>query len=189
MTRITILVDKSGSMGWISQETIEGFNDFLEDQKARGRDAKITVRLFDDTSENIYSGNIMECPKLDHTNYAPQMGTAMFDSIGDTLTKMMTAWQSMQDKQHMIFAILTDGEDTSSRRFSLEKVKDLIARAKSWGWQFIFLGAGGEMETGLELGIEKENVLDFQADPQGVKKAFQSISQLTSQARLRLESK
>lgn len=40
-----------------------------------------------------------------------------------------------------MFVIITDGEENSSREHSAEKVKAMIEEGKTYGWEFVFLGA------------------------------------------------
>lgn len=184
MTRITMIIDKSGSMYEVEQEALSGFNDFLKDQKSQDPTARILVRTFSNFVHTVYSGSIMECPDLDHTNYNPAGGTALLDAIGDTLSKLLRTWPQMSQRPEMIIAILTDGEEADSRHYTKDRVKMQIAEAQRLGWKFVFLGAGIYWAYGAELGIEPKNVLDFKKE--NIKTAFAQMS--SSVTRLRLGS-
>ena len=56
VTEIIIVLDRSGSMGSIRLDTIEGFNKFIEDQRKLGLDGKMTLVQFDNHYQIDYSG-------------------------------------------------------------------------------------------------------------------------------------
>jgi hypothetical protein len=46
------------------------------------------------------------------------------------------------------------------------------------GWQFLFLGAGdNNVLAADEIGLDKDSVVDFVADPGGLRLAYEKISQ------------
>ena len=55
-TDITIVLDRSGSMKSCREETIAGFNRFLDQQRALPGKASITLIQFDDEYEKHYVG-------------------------------------------------------------------------------------------------------------------------------------
>lgn len=187
VTRIGMIIDQSGSMWQVATAAMQGFNEFLRDQKQIGADAKVTLRLFNSGSHyinDVYSGPIDGCPTLNQENYIPDKGTALMDAIGDTLEKMLRGYEKSTDKPHVIICILTDGEERDSHLYTMGQVKDMIEKAKKYGWEFVFLGAGIHWNMGLKLGIDPEKVLDFRADKAGVKQAFSQITQSVSRLRL-----
>ena len=48
LTDITVLLDKSGSMGPLQEDTIGGFNKFIEGQAKVDGDANLSLIMFDD---------------------------------------------------------------------------------------------------------------------------------------------
>jgi hypothetical protein len=78
----------------------------------------------------------------------------------------------------VLVAILTDGCENSSTRFTKAGVFDLISyRRNACNWQFLFLGVGGDTtRTGLSLGIQRSNILRFDADPATLNKVMSSLS-------------
>lgn len=163
---------------------MEGFNDFLLEQKKLGLDVKVTLRLFNNHIEDIYSGDISGCPSLNVENYFTDGGTALLDAIGDTLEKMLRGYEKLDEKPRVIICILTDGEERDSHRYSMGTVKDMIEKAKKYGWEFVFLGAGIHWNMGLKLGFDPDKVLDFTANKEGVKQAFAQITQNVSRLRI-----
>ena len=56
LTEIVAIIDRSGSMGNLRQDTIGGFNTFLAEQKKSSGKAKITLVQFDDCYQIDYDG-------------------------------------------------------------------------------------------------------------------------------------
>lgn len=61
---ITILLDKSGSMETVKQDTIGGINSFITDQSKVGGKCRISLYQFDDKYETTYENlDILVAPK------------------------------------------------------------------------------------------------------------------------------
>ena len=54
LTEIIFIIDRSGSMGGLEEDTIGGYNAFLKRQKEAEGDAVISTVLFSNTSEVIH---------------------------------------------------------------------------------------------------------------------------------------
>ena len=84
-THITVILDRSGSMEAIRNDTIGGFNSFLAAQKAETGFATLTLVQFD--TQNAYEviqdfRNIKEVPELTRTTFVPRAGTPLYDAMG-----------------------------------------------------------------------------------------------------------
>ena len=77
-----------------------------------------------------------------------------------------------------MFVIITDGEENSSRKYSVEKVKAQIERQKTkYGWEFIFLGANIDaVETAGRFGIASDRAVDYIADREGTELNFKVMA-------------
>ena len=84
-TDIVFVLDRSGSMSVIEDETIKGYNDFLKKEKNSQDNVYVTTVLFDDKYELLYSReNINEVKKLTNKEYYARGCTALMDAIGKT---------------------------------------------------------------------------------------------------------
>ena len=66
------------------------------------------------------------------------------DAIGRTVIEISQKIEKMNPSErpaHVIVAIVTDGQENSSREFTIAKVKNLIEENQARGWDFVFLGA------------------------------------------------
>ena len=71
--------------------------------------------------------------------------------------------------EKVMFVIITDGLENSSREYSADKVKALIERQKEkYAWEFVFLGANIDaVETAGKFGISADRAMDYLADSEG----------------------
>ena len=139
MKRILILLDESGSMGESGkrEETISGFNKWLDEQQAIPEDGTVVSLIkFNTAHANIYLDKAMkDVPKLTKETYVPGGMTALLDAVS-------SGCNSVSQADPTLVLILTDGEENSSRETTLAQVKELIESRKAGGWEFHFIGQG-----------------------------------------------
>lgn len=182
LTEIAFVLDRSGSMASELEAAIAGFNKFLRDQQATPGEARFTLVLFDDQYEiPCASIPIREVVELDTTTFVPRGSTALLDAIGRTIDELdarIAAMPAGQRPQQVIVAILTDGFENSSRKFSYHDIADKIARQRdSHGWQFFFLGATQDsIASAASINIAAENTAMFDATPTGYRTTSGAMS-------------
>jgi Mg-chelatase subunit ChlD len=192
-TDITIVLDRSGSMESVADDTIGGFNRFLLDQKQAPGDGVLTLVQFDHEYEFVHRARpLAEVPPLSRETFVPRGQTALLDAIGRTLNDTFERLAKTDEAQlpgSVIFVILTDGHENASREFSRETVFKMISeRQAKQGWTFVFLGANQDaIEAGGGLGIAAGTSLSYAATPDGVRLSVKSLS--TSVLRARLQQK
>ena len=169
------LLDRSGSMDSCRQDTIDGFNSFVESQKQFG--GTMTLCLFDDQFETVYEKTpIEEVPVLTEETFVPRGGTALLDAMGQVL-KM-----NLSDDAMVI--ILTDGEENSSRTYTSAHVKDLVDTKK---WKFVYLGANQDaVLAARDIGIHTSLGYDAQRTPEVFRALSQTVSNYTQNPSLGL---
>ncbi|SVD27610.1 uncharacterized protein METZ01_LOCUS380464, partial [marine metagenome] len=85
LTHIAIILDRTGSMEEIREDTIGGFNAFLKEQQALPDEATLSLIQFDsqDPYEVIHHfEKIKDIPKLSPETYVPRASTPLLDAIG-----------------------------------------------------------------------------------------------------------
>ena len=81
-TDITIVLDRSGSMAAVADDTIGGFNQFLLDQKRAPGDGVLTLVQFDNEYEFVHTARpLAEVPPLSPATFVPRGSTALLDAI------------------------------------------------------------------------------------------------------------
>jgi hypothetical protein len=158
-------------------DTIGGFNIFIEEQKEFG--GTMSLYLFDHEYMPVYEDkNITMVERLTHEMYKPRGSTALLEAIAKTISSQSDT--SIEEYQVKII-IMTDGQENASRpEYSSVKIKALIEDKKKLGWDFMFLGADQDViMQATNLGINPDNVLQFNAnDPSN---AFRALSVTMSQ--------
>jgi len=149
------LLDRSGSMQTCVDDTIGGFNAFVDSQKSFG--GTMTLCLFDHEFDVVYDKvPIDQVVPLTKETYMPRGGTALHDAMGQVL-KM-----NLSDDTMVI--ILTDGEENSSNKYTAAHVKDLV---DTKSWKFVYLGANQDaVLTAQGLGINTSMDYDTSKTPE-----------------------
>lgn len=183
LTELVFILDKSGSMGGLETDTIGGFNSMLKKQQAVEGECRITTVLFDNRYELLHDRiDIKAVSPITEKEYQVGGSTALLDAVGRTIHKIGNAQKNTADDyraEKVMFVIITDGEENSSREYSSDKVKALIERQKTkYGWEFIFLGANIDaVETAGRFGISADRAQNFRADSEGVNLNFRVMSE------------
>ena len=151
MNRV-FLLDRSGSMQSCRDDTIGGFNSFINVQKEHG--GTMTLCLFDHEFEVVYEKMpIDDVPPL---QFVPRGSTALYDAIGNIL--------KMDLPNDTMVVILTDGEENSSTKYTANHIKDLIEMKP---WTFVYLGANQDaMLNSSRIGIRHSIGFDTRETPQ-----------------------
>jgi len=188
-TEIICILDRSGSMSSIEKDAVGGFNTFLEEQKKLPGTASVTLVLFDNAYLTpVKNADINTVQPLNKKTYVPRGSTALLDAVGRTVSETgarLAAADESERPENVIICILTDGEENSSREFSLDQVKEMISHQKDkYNWEFIFLAANQDAFAGAgRLGIDRDKAFNFTADEQGTKGAFVQMNCCTTQTR------
>jgi uncharacterized protein YegL len=190
ITEIAFILDRSSSMESIRDAAIAGFNDFLRDQQAAPGTTRLSLVFFDTVVETRYDAMpVSEILPLDHETYVPNGCTALLDAIGatiDSFARRFDAAPADQKPGHVAIAILTDGEENSSRQFSWHQIADRIAHQTNQnGWDFLFLGASADsIATASKMNISIEKATIYVNDAVGQQAASKSVSRKIMAARL-----
>jgi hypothetical protein len=164
-TIVSFLLDRTGSMDSIKDETIGGFNAYLDALQAEAGDLVVfTLLQFDSQSiDTLYAGaKLSEVQRLTPESYQPRAYTPLIDACFKTIKATEETIARRRDKARVIVVLQTDGQENASREHKIEELRDLIERRKAEGWQFIFLGADIDAyETAGRFGILKEATLSY----------------------------
>jgi len=181
---IYILLDRSGSMASIAPDVIGGFNTFLDEQRAAGPDARITLVQFDsmDAHGVILNGvPIAEAQHLTPAVFSPRGGTPLLDATAQLIALADAAATARQNAglppEQVVFVSITDGEENSSTRHTLPQVRALIDERTAQGWLFVFLSAALDAygEAGA-MGVHRMNTRTFTHDGAGAANALHEFS-------------
>lgn len=186
---ITFVLDSSGSMSTIREDTIGGFNIFLADQRNEEGTATVSLIDFDSTVNITYRGTAIEgAPELSKRSYAPSGRTALYDAIATAIEDTATFIDGMGPENRpetTIVVILTDGKENASETPQSAIREQIETRQQEYGWEFLFIGANQDAAlTAGSMGIDVDKSLDMAHSGDGARAAYDSTSQRISDARL-----
>lgn len=189
ITELVFIIDKSGSMSGLEKDTIGGFNSMLEKQRAESGVCHISTVFFSDESKVVHNRKCIEkVEPLTQKDYAVGGSTALLDALGDAINHTVKMQKMLADNEradNVVFVIITDGEENSSRRYSAKEIKQMISVVQEkYGWEFIFLGANIDaVETAADYGIRADRASNFVCDSQGVSLNFKCMANAVSKLR------
>lgn len=188
LTELVFILDKSGSMSGLEKDTIGGYNAFLKKQQKIKGACRITTVLFDNNYELLHDRIDLEAIKpLTEKDYEVGGSTALLDAVGMTINKLIAVQKNTSEKHQarkVLFVIITDGMENSSKEYSTKSVKDLIEQQKKVGWEFIFLGANIDaVSAASTIGINPDRAQNYQASGVGVKTNYSRMSETVSDFR------
>lgn len=189
-TAIGIVLDESGSMQKHIDIAVDGFNEFLDDQKQldEGR-ASLTLTTFNhEYPPKIQHMELDSAEELSEETYSPGGRTALLDAVGYTINQMGDRFDTMDEEDkpsNVMVAIITDGKENASEEHTRSDVKSMVEEQKNeWGWEFIFVGAGIEDFADAEsMGLSKDRMTTNSADQSGFKHGYDQVA--TASANLR----
>lgn len=142
--RVLMAIDASGSMHYLEDDVIGGYNGYLDGLAAdTGTSYYISTALFNTSVRMLCESEpVATAPRLDRENYSPQSGTALLDAIGDLVGSLTTV-----DKDDRVLVVVnTDGQENSSREWTQAGIRKLVdSKSSNPRWGFVFLGAGPDV--------------------------------------------
>lgn len=156
LTQMVFVLDMSGSMSPLTMETIGGYNAMIADQKKKR--AMLLLRPF----------------------FSIAVGMTI-NHVGQKLASM----PEEERPEKVIFTIVTDGAENSSKEFDWETVRNMIKHQREkYSWVFTFLGANIDVDRVSDnLGIDKMLSKRYTASKIGTQKVFNATSKSLSFAR------
>lgn len=164
LTDITLVVDRSGSMQSICDDAEGGVNAFIESQAKEPGEALLTLVQFDTEYEFLHKG--VPVSQATGYNLVPRGGTALLDAVGRAMNETGQRLSAMAEHDRpglVVFVVMTDGEENSSREFSKANIKEMIQlQQEKYGWHFTFLGADQDaFAEAQEMGMTASGAASF----------------------------
>lgn len=196
-TVIHLLVDASGSMSGITNDTLEGINGFIDGQKEEEGRVLVTMTFFDSVGtwnepelriqRPFEIVDLKDIPQITGAHYRASGGTPLRDAMGnsilhtdDTLARVKNA-----KKTDVLFVVITDGGENTSKEFEAGDIREMVAAREKSGWNFVYMGADQDSwaET-ASLGFSQGNVMNY-AKADISNNAFSNIGAATTTLRAR----
>ena len=189
ITELVFILDRSGSMAGLEQDTIGGFNAMIEKQKKETGECYISTILFDNVSEVLHDRvRLSDIKPMTDKEYTVRGCTALIDAIGGAIHHIGNIHKYARPEdvpEHTMFIITTDGMENASQRYSSDEVKKMIERQKEkYGWEFLFIGANIDaVETARRYGINEDRAVNYNADAKGTGILYESVACAVSNVR------
>lgn len=186
---ISVIIDESGSMLHLQQDTIGGFNSFLREQKELPGEAIFSLTKFNYAPTRVYDCvPLNDVAELNADVYRPTGGTALLDAVGDAIDRMGAQLSAMKEEERpsrVVVLIITDGHENSSSQFTNDKVREMIEHQQSkYSWEFLFIGANIDaFKAGTNLGVSALNSVQYTGSSYGTQVLYNSISSGLSRVR------
>ena len=183
LTEIIFILDRSGSMGHLTTDTIGGYNAFIDKQKKEAGAALVTTVLFDDYYEILHNAmDISHINPLTSKDYFVRGSTALLDAIGKTINGTIGRVRTLKEEYKagkVIFVIITDGYENASCEYSYSTIKKMIDyQSEKYHWEFLFLGANIDAASeGEKMGIRRDRSTNYTASHAGSALMYNNISE------------
>jgi Mg-chelatase subunit ChlD len=184
-TELLTIIDASGSMANLRDETVSGYNGFIAEQRQVPGACRVSLVTFSATVTPVYSARPLEVvTPLVPGDYLPHGFTALHDAIGSTLHREGARIAREKWAGNVIVCIITDGEENASRHYGQAEVRRLIEHAQRYGWHFVYLAANVDaFATGRGMGIAEKYTAGFTANAAGTSAMYGAVSATTRSLR------
>ncbi len=189
LTEIVFILDRSGSMDHLVNDTIGGFNSFVEKQKQEEGEAFLTTVLFDHQYEILHNRvNIQKIAPITDKEYYARGNTALLDAVGRTINKVgnrLSRTNEDDRPENVMVIITTDGYENSSREFTYDRIKEMIKhQTEKYNWKFLFLGANMDAAAVADnMGIMGAMASNYTADAHGTRSLYDGVGRATKSLR------
>lgn len=182
LTEVIFILDASGSMYSLTDETVGGFNSLIEKQKAGENNCNITTVLFNDCTRKIHDCvDVKDVNPLTKEDYCTYGTTALLDAVGSTIDEVGVRLAATPEEERpckVTVVITTDGFENASRNYTQSKIKEMIElQQNTYNWTFMFLGANIDAEqVGMSYGIKSGYSKTYTASARGVDSVYTTVA-------------
>lgn len=174
---VHVLLDRSGSMETCRDKTISAFNEYVHSLKVQSQaGTRLSLTTFDTESTDLVfdAVRIGAVPSLTRETFVPRGGTPLFDAVAAVVSRIDKV--TLLPDERVALAILTDGEENSSREMTAESVRKLLVdRQERLNWLVQYLGANQDAwAVGASIGVARAHSIAFAVD--SVAPAMQSMA-------------
>lgn len=185
-----ILLDQSGSMLTVVEQTRTGFNEIIQQIKKDAETYEETQEhlaslvVFNGEVDRVYwLEDIANLTELNEGQFKPGGSTALNDAIGLTVAGLEKdlKLEIAKGDAKIFMTVITDGYDNSSREYGSAELKKVVEGLKqdddNSPWTLSLIGANiDSLTTGQNLGFKAGMTNSFDATAVGTQDAFAGMT-------------
>lgn len=189
ITEIVFILDRSGSMAGLEEDTVGGFNAMIKSQREIDGECLVSTVLFDGESKVLHDRvKLAEVPEMTTRDYTVRGCTALLDALGGAIRHIGNIHKYIRSEdvpERTLFVITTDGMENASRRYTAGDVKAMIEEKKEKNnWEFLFIGANIDaVKTADSYGIDKDRAVNYSSDKKGTGVIYKAVSETVRNVR------
>lgn len=156
-TFVSFLLDETGSMQSIEDDTIGGFNAYLETLQKSGGEIVFSLVSFNSsvTRRRYVAEPVRDVRSLTADDYEPKAMTPLIDATVKIIEATAEAVEKRGDQPNVVIVVQTDGRENVSVEHTSADLASLVKEKEAAGWQFVFLGADLDaFETARAAGMD-----------------------------------
>jgi hypothetical protein len=188
-TDITIVLDRSGSMSRLWDDTIGGIETFITQQQKLPGKALLSLYTFDTEVDHVLKAkSIADASKSDLDGVTPRGSTALYDALNQAISETGTRFAKLPEDQRpgqVVFVVVTDGAENASREIrDPNRIREIVKHQETkYAWNFLFLGANIDaFAAGGAVGMKG---VQYDASGAGMKAAIRATSAYVGSSRMR----
>ncbi len=185
VTLITALYDKSSSINYygLTQAVIDGQNEMIKaiEGSKKKDDIMIAQWLFDHGTSVVHSYlPVEQAVKLNKKNYIPSGSTSLYDMLCEAMSANFAYTELLKGSGtpvQNIVVVITDGEDTSSKRIAgdVKKISTDLLRTEQY--ILAYAGVGTDNHNAIAKSIGFPSVIVTGATASEIRKIFRMMSE------------
>jgi len=189
LTEIVFILDRSGSMAGLEDDTIGGFNAMVEKQKKEPGRALLSAVLFSDESTVLYDRtDVRKVEPMTERQYRVGGCTALLDAIGGAVHHIANVHKYAREEDRparTVFVITTDGMENASRVYNYDRVQRMVKHEQEkYGWEFLFLGANMDaISAARSFDIRPDRAVRYKNDGAGTELNYRVVSETVARIR------
>lgn len=175
-THVAFVLDSSGSMDYVKEEAMKGFNSQLAVIRQRAEhNVRTHLTLFgtpDGIDYELVNAEVGDLKDLTHGTYHPYGGTPLLDAVCMTIDSVKT-FDRRDPQQAFLVIVVSDGQENDSQRYTWRDLRHTIeALMRNGRWTFVFIGPFEEHPKFQQAGVPEENLLEFNGSVEETLNAF-----------------
>lgn len=185
-TYIAAILDRSSSMESLTDATINGFNEFIDQQKKVPGDGLMTLCTFADEPQIVFDAvPLKHVAHLNRNTYRTEGMTALNDAVADTIDRVGARLAGMPESERpsqVIVLIITDGQENHSVKYRGPEGRRLVAQKirhqrEVYKWEFVLIGANIDVAKEAEsFDISVKNAGLYTASAAGTSDMLRGMS-------------